>query len=91
MGAQDGAPACLHCAGLEVSQVAQAQCWEVPGCGPEGLACAGGGGGGFGSCSKGRTPSLTAFLPPSSPIQMAATIDMNFQSDLLSIFEENLF
>lgn len=25
------------------------------------------------------------------PLQMAATIDMNFQSDLLSIFEENLF
>lgn len=24
-------------------------------------------------------------------LQMAATIDMNFQSDLLSIFEENLF
>lgn len=27
----------------------------------------------------------------SSLLQMAATIDMNFQSDLLSIFEENLF
>lgn len=27
----------------------------------------------------------------SSPLQMAATIDMNFQSDLMAIFEENLF
>ena len=31
------------------------------------------------------------FLLPSSLLQMAATIDMSFQSDLLSIFEENLF
>lgn len=36
----------------------------------------------------GSSHSLTL---PSSFLQMAATIDMNFQSDLLSIFEENLF
>uniref|UniRef100_A0A8C9JMW3 Bromodomain protein 4 C-terminal domain-containing protein n=1 Tax=Panthera tigris altaica TaxID=74533 RepID=A0A8C9JMW3_PANTA len=44
-------------------------------------AIAGGVGGGTSSHS----------LLPTSPLQMAATIDMNFQSDLLSIFEENLF
>jgi hypothetical protein len=36
-----------------------------------------------------RVPQTQFFLL--LPLQMAATIDMNFQSDLLSIFEENLF
>lgn len=32
---------------------------------------------------------LLVVLP--SPLQMADTIDINFQSDLMAIFEENLF
>lgn len=58
------------------------------GVGPEGLVTTGGRGAALeGEVRVGHLVSL----PPSSPLQMAATIDMNFQSDLLSIFEENLF
>ena len=66
-------------------------CWpsEPPGCsGPirEVLQC-----GLVGRAIAGGQGTEFHFLPPSSLLQMAATIDMNFQSDLLSIFEENLF
>jgi len=38
-----------------------------------------------------RRAGSAAHRAVSPLLQMAATIDMNFQSDLLAIFEENLF
>ena len=91
-GAQDRAAASLHCAGLRVSEGAQSQCrgawmwalraWPVLE-GAEGWAGS--------SEAIARGGRFSHSLLPTSPLQMAATIDMNFQSDLLSIFEENLF
>lgn len=46
---------------------------------------------GGGKWASSRAQTCPPSLFPSCSLQMAATIDMNFQSDLLSIFEENLF